>query len=131
MQRAGMNWQDIDIVECNEAFASVPMAWLAEIDYLRTLQSEWRRHFARPSDRCQRRAHYDYAAARAGAHGWPLRIADDVRGRWRRQRHHHRADELNRYCCWRRRAPMIAAWSGASDTGENSSTPSWRRASEQ
>jgi acetyl-CoA C-acetyltransferase len=33
MQRAGMKWQDIDIVECNEAFASVPMAWLAEIDY--------------------------------------------------------------------------------------------------
>ncbi len=33
MQRAGMKWQDIDVVECNEAFASVPMAWLAEIDY--------------------------------------------------------------------------------------------------
>jgi len=33
IERAGMRWQDIDIVECNEAFASVPMAWLAEIDY--------------------------------------------------------------------------------------------------
>jgi acetyl-CoA C-acetyltransferase len=33
IERAGMTWQDIDIVECNEAFASVPMAWLAEIDY--------------------------------------------------------------------------------------------------
>jgi acetyl-CoA C-acetyltransferase len=31
--RAGMSWRDIDIVECNEAFASVPMVWQAEIDY--------------------------------------------------------------------------------------------------
>lgn len=31
--RAGTTWEDIDVVECNEAFASVPMAWLAEIDY--------------------------------------------------------------------------------------------------
>lgn len=33
VERAGMRWQDIDVVECNEAFASVPMAWLAEIDF--------------------------------------------------------------------------------------------------
>lgn len=33
MQRTGMTWNQIDVVECNEAFASVPMAWLAEIDY--------------------------------------------------------------------------------------------------
>lgn len=33
IQRAGLAWSDIDIVECNEAFASVPMAWLAEIDF--------------------------------------------------------------------------------------------------
>ena len=31
--RAGLNWSEIDVVECNEAFASVPMAWLAEIDF--------------------------------------------------------------------------------------------------
>ncbi len=30
MQRAGMRWQDIAVAECNEAFASVPMAWMAE-----------------------------------------------------------------------------------------------------
>ena len=30
MQRTGMKWEDLDIVECNEAFASVPMALLAE-----------------------------------------------------------------------------------------------------
>ena len=32
MDRTGLSWSDIDVVECNEAFASVPMAWLAEID---------------------------------------------------------------------------------------------------
>jgi acetyl-CoA C-acetyltransferase len=30
MQRTGLRWEDLDIVECNEAFASVPMALLAE-----------------------------------------------------------------------------------------------------
>jgi len=32
-ERVGLSWSDIDVVECNEAFASVPMAWLAEIDF--------------------------------------------------------------------------------------------------
>ena len=30
MQRSGMRLEDIDLVEINEAFASVPMAWLHE-----------------------------------------------------------------------------------------------------
>jgi acetyl-CoA C-acetyltransferase len=33
IERAGLSWSEIDVVECNEAFASVPMAWLAEIDF--------------------------------------------------------------------------------------------------
>ncbi|NND82419.1 MAG: acetyl-CoA C-acetyltransferase [Gammaproteobacteria bacterium] len=33
MQKSGMSLQDIDLVEINEAFASVPMAWLAETGY--------------------------------------------------------------------------------------------------
>ena len=33
MNRSGLNLQDIDLVEINEAFASVPMAWLAETGY--------------------------------------------------------------------------------------------------
>lgn len=33
MQKSGMALQDIDLVEINEAFASVPMAWLAETGY--------------------------------------------------------------------------------------------------
>ena len=33
IRRGGLAWKDIDVVECNEAFASVPMAWLAEVEY--------------------------------------------------------------------------------------------------
>ncbi|MBM28490.1 MAG: acetyl-CoA C-acyltransferase [Halieaceae bacterium] len=33
MKRSGLNLYDIDLVEINEAFASVPMAWLAETGY--------------------------------------------------------------------------------------------------
>ena len=33
MKKAGMSLQDIDLVEINEAFASVPMAWLIETGY--------------------------------------------------------------------------------------------------
>ena len=31
MKRAGMKLEDIDIFECNEAFASVPMAWMKDL----------------------------------------------------------------------------------------------------
>ncbi len=33
LKKAGMSMQDIDLVEINEAFASVAMAWLKEMDY--------------------------------------------------------------------------------------------------
>jgi acetyl-CoA C-acetyltransferase len=33
MKRSGMKLEDIDLVEINEAFASVPMAWLIETGY--------------------------------------------------------------------------------------------------
>ena len=33
MERSGMRLEDIDLVEINEAFASVPMAWLHETEY--------------------------------------------------------------------------------------------------
>ena len=31
LKKAGMNWQDIDLFECNEAFASIPLAWMKEL----------------------------------------------------------------------------------------------------
>jgi acetyl-CoA C-acetyltransferase len=33
IEQTGLRWRDIDAVECNEAFASVPMAWLVDIDF--------------------------------------------------------------------------------------------------
>ena len=33
LERAGMTMDDIDLVEVNEAFAPVPMAWLKDIGY--------------------------------------------------------------------------------------------------
>jgi acetyl-CoA C-acetyltransferase len=33
LQRTGLNLADIDLVEINEAFASVPMAWMKELGY--------------------------------------------------------------------------------------------------
>ncbi|NWK96091.1 acetyl-CoA C-acetyltransferase [Sphingobium lactosutens] len=32
LKKAGMSISDIDLFECNEAFASVPMAWMKELD---------------------------------------------------------------------------------------------------
>ncbi|MEZ5566817.1 MAG: hypothetical protein R3E54_00385 [Halioglobus sp.] len=43
MQKSGMQLEDIDLVEINEAFASVPMAWLADTGYpVQEDQREWR-----------------------------------------------------------------------------------------
>lgn len=33
LQKTGLSIQDIDLVEINEAFSSVPMAWMKELDY--------------------------------------------------------------------------------------------------
>jgi len=33
LKRSGMTVNDMDLVEINEAFAPVPMAWLKEMDY--------------------------------------------------------------------------------------------------
>jgi len=32
LKKAGMTVNDIDLFECNEAFASIPMAWMKELD---------------------------------------------------------------------------------------------------
>ena len=33
LDKSGMKLEDIDLIEVNEAFAPVPIAWLKEIDY--------------------------------------------------------------------------------------------------
>ena len=91
LEKTGMTLDDIDLVEINEAFASVVLAWQKETGRRpRQGQRQRRRDRARPSARRHRRAADDDAAARARAHRRPLRPADDVRRRRPGQRHHHR-----------------------------------------
>ena len=79
MKRSGMKLQDIDLVEINEAFASVPMAWLLETGYPHEKnQCEWRRHRPGASPGCHWHQIDDHTAARAGAQRWQIRSADHV-----------------------------------------------------
>ena len=90
--RPGMTLADIDLVEINEAFASVVLAWQKETGAdLAEGQRERRRDRARPPARRNRRPADDDAAARARAHRRSLRPPDDVRRRRPGQRHDHRA----------------------------------------
>ena len=91
-RRPGMTLDDIDLVEINEAFASVVLAW-QQGDRRRPGQGQRqrRRHRPRPPARRHRRPPHDHAAQRARAHRRPLRPPDHVRGRRPGQRHHHRA----------------------------------------
>jgi acetyl-CoA C-acetyltransferase len=82
---------DIDLVEINEAFAPVPLAWMRETDFDHEKVNVNGGAIAlghplgatgRPAD--------DHAPQRARAHRWPLRPADHVRRRRPGQRHHHR-----------------------------------------
>ncbi len=91
LEKTGMTLDDIDLVEINEAFASVVLAW-AEGDRRGPGQGQRqrRRHRPGPPARRHRRPPDDHPAGRAGAHRRPLRPADDVRGRRPGQRHDRR-----------------------------------------
>ena len=93
--KTGLTIDDIDLVEINEAFASVVLAW-QQGDRRRPGQGQRqrRRDRARPPARRHRRPADDHPAPRARAHRRPLRPADHVRGRRHGQRHHHRAPGL-------------------------------------
>ena len=88
--RTGFSWDDIDLVELNEAFAPQVLAvlkgwgWRASA----TAQRQRLRHFARPSDRRDRRAHPRQPAARAEAPQGQVRPGDHVH----RRRPGHRGD---------------------------------------
>ena len=91
----GMTLDDIDLVEINEAFASVVLAWEKELHPdMEQGQRQRRRDRPRPPARLLGRPADDDAAQRARAHRRPLRPADDVRGRRHGQRHHHRTPRL-------------------------------------
>ena len=95
LERSGMTIDDIDLVEINEAFASVVLAWEKELhpDMVEG-QRQRRGHRPRPPARLLGRPAHDDAAPRARAHRRPLRPADHVRGRRHGQRHAHRAPRL-------------------------------------
>ena len=69
LERNGMTIDDIDLIEINEAFASVVAAWERELEPdIDKVNVERRRDRARPSARLDRRAPADDAPARARAH---------------------------------------------------------------
>ena len=80
-----------DHIEINEAFASVPLAWLAEFDVDPAEgQPARRRHRPRPSARRLGHPADDHDAPRPGGQRPALRPSAHVRGRRHGQRHHHR-----------------------------------------
>ena len=82
LEKAGMSIDDIDLFEVNEAFASVPTAWLKTTGAdPATAQRQRRRDRARPSARRLRHQADDHAGQRAQAAQQALRPADHVRRR--------------------------------------------------
>ncbi len=92
LERAKMTLDQIDLVEINEAFAPVVLAWEKEHhpDMAKVNVNGGAIALGHPLGALGRAAH-DHAAQRARAHRRPLRPADDVRGRRHGQRHDHRA----------------------------------------
>ncbi len=92
LKKAGMTIDEIDLFEVNEAFASVPVAWLQDTGAdPASAERQRRRDRAGPPARCVGHQADDDAgacAARARQALWP---ADDVRRRRTGQRDHRRA----------------------------------------
>ena len=82
LARAGLSLSDIDAVEVNEAFASVPLAWQAEFPVADAILNPRGGAVAlgHPLGASGAR-HHDDAAQPPGADRRPLRAADHVRGR--------------------------------------------------
>ena len=135
LERSGMASTDIDLVEINEAFASVVLAWEKEFHPdMEQGQRQRRGHRPRPPARLLRRPPDDDAAQRARAHRRPLRPADDVRGRRHGQRHDHRTARLTpraSRCGWSppaRRGPTLDLRPCSLRTGAEAVTDSVGRA---
>ncbi len=112
LARAGLSLDDLDVIEINEAFASVVLAWA------HTLQPDMQR--VNPNGGAiahghplgsDRRDLDDQAGARAGAHPRPLRLADHVYRTRYGNRNHHRAELI-----WQTKLFMLP-WDPTSATG--------------
>jgi len=91
LEKTGLSIDDIDLVEINEAFAPVVMAWMKELgaDHSKVNVNGGAIALGHPLGATGARTHDD-AVVRVGTHRWSLRIADHVR-RWRSsKRDHHR-----------------------------------------
>ena len=118
LAKAKLSLDDIDVVEINEAFASVVLAWEREFrPDMERVNPQRRGHRHRPPDRLLRRPPHGDAAQRDGAHGGPLRAPDDVRGRRAGERDHHRAARL---MAGATRVPAVEGWF---TTGEDGAAP--------
>ncbi len=92
LDRSGLRLDEIGVFEVNEAFASVPLAWLADIGAdEKVSQPGRRRHRPGPPARRLGRPDHDHDGPPHAGQRDPLRPADDVRGRRPGQRHHPRA----------------------------------------
>ncbi len=102
LKKAGMSIDDIDLFEVNEAFASVPVAWLkkTEADPQKLNVHGGARRVRHQAD--------DDAGLCAEAPRQALGPADHVRRRRTRQRHHRRAD-VSAAGEWWIKPPCIAA----------------------
>ena len=93
LARAGLELDEIDLIEINEAFASAVLAWETR-GSPRSRPGQRQRRGDRPRSPA-RRLRYTTdgdAVVRARAQRWTLRPADHVRGRGDGQRHRDRAD---------------------------------------
>ena len=92
LEQSGLSIDDIGVYEVNEAFAPVPLAWLAETQAdPDAAQPARRRDRAGSSARRLRRPADDDAAAPHAGPRHPVRPADHVRGRRHGQRHDPRS----------------------------------------
>ena len=108
LERAKLTLDDIDLIEINEAFASVVLAWEREHhpDMARVNVNGGAIALGHPLG-CSGARLMTTLLQRAGAHRRPLRPADHVRGRRHGQRHDHRAARLGPGC---RPAPACCRW---------------------
>ena len=100
LEKSGLSMSDIDLVEINEAFASVVLAWEKELSADMSKVNVNGGAIALGHPLGARAPAAGHAAQRARAHRRPLRPAHDARGRRHGQRHHHRAARLiHGECC--------------------------------
>ena len=95
LQRSGLRLDEIGVFEVNEAFATVPLAWLADIGggdlaLEKALNPNGGAIAHRPPAGRVRRPADDHDGAPPARCGDPVRTADDVRRRRSGERHHPR-----------------------------------------